>query len=84
MSVEEFDNGYSYAAELKAFARDLGITVGNFRKLELEALIREILRTAKVSDRESVLLVKSVGLATFFVARSPTSRRANQWKNSRD
>ena len=43
ISVDEFDNGYFYAAELKAFARDLRITVGNFRKLELEALIREIL-----------------------------------------
>ena len=55
MSVEEFDNGYFYAAELKAFARDLGITVGNFRKFELEELIREFLQTGKVPDRKPVL-----------------------------
>ncbi len=55
MSIEEFDNGYFYAAELKAFARDLGITVGNFRKFELEELIREFLQTGKVPDRKPVL-----------------------------
>ena len=55
MSVEEFDNGYFYAAELKDFARDLGITVGNFRKFELEKLIREFLETGKVPDRKPVL-----------------------------
>ena len=45
MSVEEFDDGYFYAAELKTFARQLGIAVGRRRKLELEALIRDFLRT---------------------------------------
>ena len=45
MSVEEFDDNYFYAAELKTFARQLGIAVGRRRKLELEALIREFLRT---------------------------------------
>ena len=48
MSVEEFDGGYFYAAELKAFARRLGIAVGRRRKLELEALIRDFLRTRVV------------------------------------
>ena len=48
MSVEEFDDGYFYAAELKAFARQVGIAVGERRKLELEALIREFLRTGIV------------------------------------
>lgn len=55
MSVEEFDNEYFYASELRAFARDLGITVGNFRKFELEELIREFLQTGKVPDRKPVL-----------------------------
>ncbi len=55
MSVEEFDNGYFYASELKTFARDLGITVGNFRKFELEELIREFLQTGKVPDRKPIL-----------------------------
>ena len=48
MSVEEFDDGYFYAADLKAFARQLGIAVGRRRKLELEALIRGFLRTGMV------------------------------------
>ncbi|MDE2806733.1 MAG: hypothetical protein OXN18_16445 [Gemmatimonadota bacterium] len=48
MSVEEFDDNYFYAAELKTFARQLGIAVGRRRKLELEALIREFLRTGTV------------------------------------
>ncbi|MCY3843854.1 MAG: SAP domain-containing protein [Acidobacteria bacterium] len=48
MSVEEFDGGYFYATELKAFARQLGIAVGRRRKLELEALIRDFLRTGVV------------------------------------
>ena len=48
MSVEEFDDGYFYAADLKAFARQLGIPVGRRRKLELESLIRGVLRTGMV------------------------------------
>ena len=48
MSVEEFDGGYFYAADLKAFARQLGIAVGRRCKLELEALIRDYLRTGIV------------------------------------
>ena len=48
MSVEEFDGGYFYATELKAYARQIGIAVGRRRKLELEALIRDFLRTGVV------------------------------------
>ncbi len=48
MSVEEFDDGYFYATELKAYARKLGIAVGRRRKLEIEALIRDFLRTGVV------------------------------------
>ena len=55
MSIEEFDNGYHYAADLKAFAREVGIAVGNFRKIELEELIREFLRTGKAPDRKPVM-----------------------------
>ncbi|MDE2771912.1 MAG: SAP domain-containing protein [Bacteroidota bacterium] len=55
MSLEEFDNGYFYAADLKVFAREIGITVGNFRKFELEELIREFLRTGKVPDYKPVM-----------------------------
>ena len=48
MSVKEFDDNYFYAADLKAFARQLGIAVGRRRKLELEALIRDFLRTGVI------------------------------------
>ena len=54
MSVEEFDDGYFYAADLKAFARQLGIAVGRRRKLELEELIRGFLRTGIVPPAEPV------------------------------
>jgi hypothetical protein len=36
MSLEEFEKGYFYAAELKAFAKKLGIDVGTLRKNEVE------------------------------------------------
>ena len=40
-SAVDFDEGYYYAAELREFARELGFTVGKFRKIELENLQRE-------------------------------------------
>lgn len=43
MSVEEFDNSYFYAKELKAFAKTLEITVGSLKKNELEVHIRAYL-----------------------------------------
>ena len=48
MSVKEFDDNYFYAADLKAFARQFAIAVGRRRKLQLEALIRDFLRTGVV------------------------------------
>ena len=42
-SAVDFDEGYYYAGELREFARELGFTVGNFRNIELENLIRESL-----------------------------------------
>ncbi|MBT6926765.1 MAG: hypothetical protein HN984_11155 [Marinovum sp.] len=41
MSAVDFDEGYYYAAELKEFTRELGFKVSNFRKIELENLIRK-------------------------------------------
>ena len=40
-SAVDFNEGYYYATELKEFARELGFTVGKFRKIELENLQRE-------------------------------------------
>jgi hypothetical protein len=33
MSVDDFESSYFYAQELKIFAKEIGITVGNFRKI---------------------------------------------------
>ena len=54
MSVKEFDDGYFYVAELKVFARQLGIAVGRRRKLELEAVIRHFLQTGLVLPAKPV------------------------------
>lgn len=49
MTVDEFDRGYWYALEIKAFARDIGIHgAGKLRKDQLEAAIRRYLRTGVV------------------------------------
>src|SRR5436189_618829 len=51
MTVEQFDNGYWYALEIKAFADDIGIPVASkLRKDELEALIKHFLRTGKIRN----------------------------------
>lgn len=55
MSVEEFNNSYFYAVELKTFAKTLGITVGSLKKNELEAHIR-----AYLSGDTEIELPKSV------------------------
>ncbi len=52
--MRDFDEAYFYVDELKRFAREIGIVVGNFRKLELEDLIREYLRTGRVPKRRPV------------------------------
>jgi hypothetical protein len=47
----EFDNGYWYADEIKAFAKQLGIpNSSKLRKDELEKLIKQFIRTGKVSS----------------------------------
>ncbi|MEM7184325.1 MAG: hypothetical protein AAF518_25730 [Spirochaetota bacterium] len=48
MSIEEFTNGYWYARELHAFAKQLGYTAtSKLRKDELEPLIHHYLKTGK-------------------------------------
>ena len=39
MSVEEFDNGYFYAADMKVFFRSLGLAVGNLVVSQFEISI---------------------------------------------
>jgi hypothetical protein len=49
MTVRQFDNGYWYALEIKAFADDIGIPAASkLRKDELEELIKHFLRTGKI------------------------------------
>lgn len=49
MSVAEFDNGYWYAAELKTFAKEIGIaSAGSLRKDELEEAIKGFLKTGRI------------------------------------
>src|SRR3989442_877148 len=49
MSAAQFDNGYWYATELKAFADAIGIPSANtLRKDELEKAIKHFLRTGTI------------------------------------
>ena len=49
MSLTQFDNGYWYATELKAFADAIGIpSANNLRKDELEKAIKHFLRTGTI------------------------------------
>jgi hypothetical protein len=51
MTEEQFDNGYWYAVNIKAFAHEIGIPlVSKLRKDELEKLIKHFLRTGEVSS----------------------------------
>ena len=57
MSLTDFDNGYWYATELKAFATQLGIpSASKLRKDELERAIKSYLRSGKLpsSPRRSL------------------------------
>jgi len=49
MSLEQFDNGYWYATELKKFADTIGIpSASKLRKDELEKAIKDFLRTGAI------------------------------------
>src|SRR5215211_5409138 len=49
MTVTQFDNGYWYATQLKAFAKTLGVpSTTTLRKDELERAIKHYLRTGKI------------------------------------
>lgn len=60
MTVEEFDCGYWYAVDIKAFAKEIGISpISKLRKDELEELIRHFLKTGKVKRAERKTNAKS-------------------------
>lgn len=51
MTVAQFDYGYWYVESIKGFAREIGITgVSRLRKDELEALIRQFLKTGEIGS----------------------------------
>ena len=60
MTVEQFDNGYWYALEIKAFANEIGIPAASkLRKDELEELIKHFLRTGKIRNPTRKTLSRS-------------------------
>jgi hypothetical protein len=51
MTVEQFENGYWYATEVKDFAKKIGVpAAGKLRKDELEKEIISFLRTGKIKN----------------------------------
>ncbi|MEO6611031.1 MAG: SAP domain-containing protein [Chitinophagaceae bacterium] len=60
ITEEEFDNGYWYADEIKAFAKEIGIANSNkLRKDELEQLIKHYISTGQVKNADRKNVVKS-------------------------
>lgn len=82
ITEKEFDNGYWYADEIKAFAKQIGITNSSkLRKDELEQLIKHFLRTGQLknSDRKNIkkkgLKDLDIGLTTFLPIIHYTSNK---------
>ena len=60
MTAEQFNNGYWYALEIKAFADEIGIPAASkLRKDELEELIKHFLRTGQIKNSTRKTLSKS-------------------------
>jgi len=60
MTEEQFNNGYWYAVEIKAFANEIGIPwASKLRKDELEKLIGHFLRTGEVTSPSRKTLIRS-------------------------
>jgi hypothetical protein len=60
MTEKQFDNGYWYAVEIKAFADEIGVPLAaKLRKDELEKLIKHFLRTGEVSSSTRKTLSRS-------------------------
>src|SRR5258708_8927891 len=60
MTVEEREDGYWYAVEIKALADDIGIPAASrLRKDELEELIKHFLRTGQVKNPTRKTLSRS-------------------------
>ena len=56
ITLEEFDNNYWYAIDLKCFAKEIGVKgAKNTRKDQLEVIIRRFIITGEVSKVEATL-----------------------------
>ncbi len=78
----EFSNGYWYADEIKAFAKEIGITNSSkLRKDELEQLIKHYIRTGEIknADRKNVIKTGTkdldIGLTTSLPIINYTSNK---------
>jgi hypothetical protein len=85
MTEEQFDNGYWYATELKAFATRIGLpSAGKLRKDELEKAIRHFIRNSEVKPLVKRSLSKSgvkdldTGLSLDLPVVNYTSNRATK------
>lgn len=86
ITEKEFDNGYWYADDIKAFAKQLGIANSSkLRKDELERLIKNFLRTGQIEKPNRKNVVKTgtkdldIGLTTSLPIINYTSNK--QTKN---
>lgn len=86
ITEKEFDNGYWYADEIKAFAKQIGIAnSATLRKDELEPLIKFYLRTGKIKNSNRKNLIKTgvkdsdIGLTTSLPIHNYTNNK--QTKN---
>lgn len=86
ITEKEFDNGYWYADEIKAFAKQIGIANSSkLRKDELEQLIKHFLKTGQLKNTNRKNIVKTgtkdldIGLATSLPIINYTSNK--QTKN---
>jgi len=82
MTEKEFDNGYWYADEIKAFAKQIGLNNSSkLRKDELEPLIKSYLRTGKIKNSNRKNVVKSgtkdsdIGLTTSLPINNYTNNK---------
>ncbi|MBA3873068.1 MAG: hypothetical protein H0X30_28375 [Anaerolineae bacterium] len=82
ITEQEFDNGYWYADEIKAFAKELGIAHSSkLRKDELEKLIKTFIRTGKIESAPRKNLIPKgikdykVGLALSLPIHNYTSNK---------
>lgn len=85
MSESDFDNGYWYAFEIKAFAKEIGIPLAvKLRKDELEKIIKIFLITGKIENPKRKNFSKSKikdlekGLSLNLPIENYTSNRATK------